>query len=110
VAMQSDERPLRELTDLAEQTIKPRFESVPGVGGVNVNGGATRQIRVQLNADALVAYGVSPTQVSQALARENQETPAGRVFRGEIERLVRVTGRITDPMAFHDVVVSVRNG
>ena len=110
VAMQSDERPIRELTDLAEQTIKPRFESVPGVGGVNVNGGATRQIRVQLNADALVAYGISPAQVSQALSRENQETPAGRVFRGETERLVRVTGRIRDPMAFHDVVVTVRNG
>jgi len=91
VAMQSDERPIRDLTDLAEQTIKPRFESVPGVGGVNVNGGTTRQIRVQLNAEALIAYGISPLQVSQALARENQETPAGRVFRGETERLVRVT-------------------
>ena len=110
VSMRSDERPIRELTDLAEQTIKPRFESVPGVGGVNVNGGSTRQIRVQLNAEALVAYGISPAQVSQALARENQETPAGRVFRGETERLVRVTGKIRDPMAFRDVVVTVRNG
>ena len=110
VAMQSSERPLRDLTDLAEQTIKPRFESVPGVGGVNVNGGTTRQIRVQLHADALVAYGISPAQVSQALARENTETPAGRVFRGETERLVRVTGRIRDPMAFADVVITVRNG
>jgi len=110
VSMRSDERPLRELTDLAEQTIKPRFESVPGVGGVNVNGGATRQIRVQLNAEALVAYGISPAQVSQALARENSETPAGRVFRGETERMVRVTGKIRDPMAFMDVVVAVRNG
>ena len=110
VALQSSERPIRELTDLAEQTIKPRFESVPGVGGVNVNGGATRQIRVQLNSEALVAFGISPLQVSQALARENQETPAGRVFRGETERLVRVTGRIRDPMAFADVVVVVRDG
>jgi HAE1 family hydrophobic/amphiphilic exporter-1 len=110
VAMTSDERPLRDLTDLAEQTIKPRFESVPGVGGVNVNGGTTRQIKVQLNADALVAYGISPVQVSQALARENTETPAGRVFRGETERMVRVTGKIRDPMAFADVVVAVRNG
>ena len=110
VALQSSERPIRELTDLAEQTIKPRFESVPGVGGVNVNGGATRQIRVQLNSEALVAFGISPLQVSQALARENQETPAGRVFRGETERLVRVTGRIRDPMAFADVVVTVRDG
>jgi HAE1 family hydrophobic/amphiphilic exporter-1 len=110
VAMTSSERPLRDLTDLAEQTIKPRFESVPGVGGVNVNGGTTRQIKVQLNADALVSYGISPAQVSQALARENTETPAGRVIRGESERMVRVTGRIRDPRAFADVVIAVRNG
>ncbi|MBL8958840.1 MAG: efflux RND transporter permease subunit, partial [Gemmatimonadetes bacterium] len=110
VAMTSSERPLRDLTDLAEQTIKPRFESVAGVGGVNVNGGTTRQIRVQLNADALVAYGISPAQVSQALARENTETPAGRVIRGESERMVRVTGKIRDPRAFADVVIAVRNG
>jgi HAE1 family hydrophobic/amphiphilic exporter-1 len=110
VAMTSDERPLRDLTDLAEQTIKPRFESVAGVGGVNVNGGATRQIKVQLDGDALVAYGISPAQVSTALARENTETPAGRVFRGDQERMVRVTGKIRDPMAFADVVVTVRNG
>ncbi len=110
VAMTSSERPLRDLTDLAEQTIKPRFESVPGVGGVNVNGGTTRQIRVQLDADALVAYGISPAQVSQALARENTETPAGRVIRGEMERMVRVTGKIRDPRAFADVVIAVRNG
>ena len=110
IAMQSDERPIRDLTDLAEQTIKPRFESVPGVGGVNVNGGTTRVIRVQLDADALVAYGISPSQVSAALARENLETPAGRVFRGETEHLVRVTGRIRDPMSFREVVVAVRNG
>ncbi|MGQ0648769.1 MAG: efflux RND transporter permease subunit [Gemmatimonadaceae bacterium] len=110
VSMTSDERPLRDLTDLAEQTIKPRFESVPGVGGVNVNGGTTRQIKVQLNADALVSYGISPALVSQSLARENTETPAGRVYRGETERLVRVTGKIRDPMAFADVVIAVRNG
>ncbi|MCC6316797.1 MAG: efflux RND transporter permease subunit [Gemmatimonadaceae bacterium] len=110
VALTSSERPLRDLTDLADQSLKPRFESVSGVGGVNVNGGTTRQIKVELDGDALVAYGISPMQVSQALARENTEVPAGRVFRGETERMVRVTGKIRDPMAFADVVVTVRNG
>jgi multidrug efflux pump subunit AcrB len=36
------------------------------------------------------------------------EVPAGRVFLPEQEKLVRVTGRIRDPMAFHDVVVTTR--
>ncbi|HEX4931817.1 MAG TPA: efflux RND transporter permease subunit, partial [Gemmatimonadaceae bacterium] len=54
--------------------------------------------------------GIGPSQVSEALARENQEVPAGRVRRGDTENLVRVTGRVRDPRAFADVVVDVRNG
>jgi hydrophobic/amphiphilic exporter-1 (mainly G- bacteria), HAE1 family len=110
VAMQSDERPIRELTDLAEDIISTRFEAVAGVGGVNVVGGASRQIKVQLDPDAMRSYAISPAQVVAALQRENREVPAGRIERGEMERLVRITGRIADPKSFADVVVEVRNG
>ena len=75
-----------------------------------MNGGTPREIRVLLNPEALNAYQVSPQQVSQALARENMEVPAGRIYLPEQEKLVRVTGRIRDPMAFHDVVVATRQG
>jgi HAE1 family hydrophobic/amphiphilic exporter-1 len=110
IAVQSGERSLRELTDLAEEVIATRFEAIAGVGGVNLIGGNRRQIRVQLDPDAMRAYGVSPAQVTAALQRENQEVPAGRVQRGNSEQLVRVTGRIVDPRAFADIAVAVRNG
>ncbi|MBV9775086.1 MAG: efflux RND transporter permease subunit, partial [Gemmatimonadetes bacterium] len=110
VAIQSTDRSIRDLTDLADQTISTRIEAVSGVGGVNVIGGAARQIRVELRPDAMRAYGISPAQVSAALQRENQEVPAGRVERGETEQLVRITGRIEDPREFGGIVVAVRNG
>ena len=109
IALQSSERSLRELTDLADQVVSTRIEAIPGVGGVNVVGGAARQIRVELDPAALRAYGITPPQVAAALQRENQEVPAGRVERGAEERLVRVTGRVVDPMSFRDVVVAVRD-
>jgi hydrophobic/amphiphilic exporter-1 (mainly G- bacteria), HAE1 family len=108
ISVQSSERSIRDLTDLAEQVIAIGIESIPGVGGVNVVGGTSRQIRVELNPDALRAYEISPTQVTQALARENQEVPAGRVYRGDVEKLVRITGRIISPRAFSDIVVATR--
>ncbi|MCE2942174.1 MAG: efflux RND transporter permease subunit [Gemmatimonadota bacterium] len=110
VAMQSGERPLRELTSLADEVVAPRLQSVPGVGGVNLVGGAKREIRVQLDPGALRAYGLAPDQVGTALDRENREVPAGRVERGQVEKLVRVSGRIDEPLAFADIVVAVRNG
>ena len=110
IAIQSNERGIRELTDLADEVIQPRIEAIPGVGGVNIVGGNARQIRVQLDPDAMRAYGVTPAQVGAALQRENQEVPAGRVQRGATEQLVRVTGRVREPRAFADVAVTVRNG
>ncbi|HEX8360843.1 MAG TPA: efflux RND transporter permease subunit [Longimicrobium sp.] len=110
IAVQSADRPMRELTDLADEVISTRLEAIPGVGGVNLVGGTDRQIRVQLDPAAMRSYGVSPPQVVQALQRENQEVPAGRVRRGDQERLVRITGRVEDPRAFRDISVAVRNG
>jgi HAE1 family hydrophobic/amphiphilic exporter-1 len=110
IAMQSRERHIRELTDLADEVISTRIESVTGVGEVNIIGGNARQIQVQLDPIAMRAYGVAPAEVSQALQRENQEVPAGRVERGETQRLVRVTGRIKEPAAFGDIVVANRQG
>jgi HAE1 family hydrophobic/amphiphilic exporter-1 len=109
IAVQSTERPLREITDLADETIVTRLQAVQGVGAVNRTGGSERVIRVQLDPTALSAYRVSPQQVMQALQRENQEVPAGRIDQGATERLVRVTGRVVEPRQFANIVVAVRN-
>ncbi len=109
IAVQSTERPLREITDMADETIVTRLQAVPGVGAVNRTGGSERVIRVQLDPAALSAYRVSPQQVMQSLQRENQEVPAGRVDYGATERLVRVTGRVIEPKHFANIVVAVRN-
>lgn len=110
VAVSSNERSLRELTDLGDQVIRPRFEAVNGVGGVQINGAATREIHVEVEPASLRAYGLTPDQVAAALQRENQEVPAGRIRQGDAERAIRITGRVTDPMAFADVIVAVRAG
>ncbi|MBB4637285.1 efflux RND transporter permease subunit [Longimicrobium terrae] len=110
IAVQSSGRSMRELTDLADQVISTRLEALSGVGGVNLVGGTERQIRVQLDPASMRSYGIAPPQVAQALQRENQEVPAGRVRRGDQERLVRITGRVEDPKTFQDVTVAVRNG
>ena len=110
IALQSSERSVREITDLATEVVQVRIEANEGVGGVNIVGGNARQIRVQVDPVALRAYGLSPAQLTAALQRENQEVPAGRIERGETERLVRVTGRIVDPASFADIPIAVRNG
>ena len=110
VAMQSADRPMRELTSLADEVVSPRLQAIPGVGGINVAGGETRQIRIELDPAAMRSYGIGPPQVIAALSRENQEVPAGRVQQGPTEQLIRVTGRIVNPSAFANIAIAVRGG
>ena len=56
------------------------------------------------------ALGVSATNITDALRKQNQEVPAGRVERGNREELVRVVGRITDAAQFAEVIVANRDG
>jgi hydrophobic/amphiphilic exporter-1 (mainly G- bacteria), HAE1 family len=101
---------LRDLTTLAEETVSKRLENIPGVGNVAVEGGVRREIHALLLPDRMNALGVPPDMVVAALQRENADVPAGRVDRGAREELVRIKGRIEDPVRFADVVVAMRNG
>jgi HAE1 family hydrophobic/amphiphilic exporter-1 len=110
LALSSGTLTVPELTTLADETIRRRLESVSGVGQVQIAGGLEREIRVNLLPERMQAVGISAQDVMGALGRQNLEVPAGRVERGTGEQLVRVTGRITDPAQFNDIIVATRGG
>ena len=110
LALSSDVTPLPQLTSLADEDLRRALETVRGVGEVRLAGGLEREIRVFLQPDRLQASGVSVGEIISALQAQNLEAPAGRLERGATETLVRVTGRITDPAQFNDIVVANRNG
>jgi HAE1 family hydrophobic/amphiphilic exporter-1 len=110
LALSNPKVPLVRLTALADETIRRRLESVPGVGEVRLSGGLKREVRVYLQPARMEALGVTVPQISAALQRQNMEVPAGRVEQGAGEQLVRVTGRIVDPHQFDDVIIATRAG
>ncbi|MEP6925080.1 MAG: efflux RND transporter permease subunit [Pyrinomonadaceae bacterium] len=101
---------IREVTDIADNQIKERIESVSGVGQVSMVGGRERQINIWLDPDKMRAYNVSATEVASAVRQQNQEAPGGRVDEGARELQVRTLGKIQDPTQFNDVVVATRAG
>ena len=110
MALSSDRLSPPALTRLADEDIRRRIESVSGVGQVQISGGLEREIRVFLEPQAMQALGVSAGEIMAALGQQNMEVPAGRLERGAREQLVRVTGRITDPGQFADIIVANRGG
>lgn len=106
----SGDRPVRELTELAERVAKVTLERAEGVGEVEVFGGLTRTVNVWVDADRLAAYGLSVIDVRNAIARQNATIPGGNVTGALQERTLRTVGRVLDPRGFDDLVVATRDG
>ena len=110
LALRSDARSLRELTNLADETIRKALEGVEGVGQVTLVGAEKRAITVELDPEKLAARAVSIQHIMATLGAENMEVPAGRLEQGPNENLVRVAGRLRGPADFDRLVVDVRDG
>jgi HAE1 family hydrophobic/amphiphilic exporter-1 len=104
------DRSIRELTELADKTVRVQLERVGGVGEVRVVGGLERAINIWVDADRLAAYQIPIVTVSQALDRENADVPGGNVDTGREELVLRTLGRYVDPKSFEDLVVANING
>src|SRR5258705_5551170 len=106
----SADRSLRELTELADKTVRVQLERVSGVGEVRVVGGLDRAINIWIDAERLAAYQIPVTAVRSALTRQNADVPGGNVNTGREELVLRTLGRYTDPRAFEDLVIANVNG
>ncbi|HEX6648229.1 MAG TPA: efflux RND transporter permease subunit [Pyrinomonadaceae bacterium] len=109
IALSAD-RSLRELTELADKTVRVQLERIGGVGEVRVVGGLDRAINVWIDAERLAAYQIPISQIRQALQRQNADVPGGNVTTGKEELTLRTLGRFTDPRQFNDLVIANVNG
>lgn len=85
-------RSSRDLRDLADNVVKDRLGQVPGVASIFITGGDVREVQVALNRDRLDAYGLTLSEVAQALRVQNLNVPSGRVTEGNRDYAVRVVG------------------
>jgi HAE1 family hydrophobic/amphiphilic exporter-1 len=107
----SGKRDFREVTEIARKRVKEDLETLPGVGAVILVGGRQRAINVIIDPDKLLKYeNLSIEDVRQALLRENQEQPGGRVDRGPNEIVLRTMGRVEKPQDFAKLIVANRAG
>jgi len=102
-------RPPYELRDLAENVIKDRLSSVPGVAAVAVAGGQKREIQVAIDKQRLNAYGLSINAIVRALQAANLNVPAGRITEGERDYSVRLIGEFTSVDELRNLEIYLQN-
>ncbi|HEY7058501.1 MAG TPA: efflux RND transporter permease subunit, partial [Vicinamibacterales bacterium] len=101
---------LRTLTELTDKQIARAVQTVNGVGEVTLGGGRAREIHIVVDIEKLNSYGLSMSQVRDAVVEENVEIPGGTVEQGKGQLLLRTLGRVDASEDFNNVVIATKNG
>ncbi len=58
------------------------MENIPGVGSVDLVGGAEKEVQIEVDASKLRAYNISIQDVIMNVGAQNVEIPGGNVTEG----------------------------
>ncbi|MNH96401.1 Swarming motility protein SwrC [compost metagenome] len=83
-----------ELDKRFEDTIKPGLQSINGIDHIDVIGARDTSLDIELDADALEVYGLSPGQISNAISSAAATSPIGSVKLNGNDKMTRVTGSL----------------
>ena len=98
------------LRTIQDWVVRPQIRSVKGIAGVDSIGGYEKQFVVQPDPSRLAAYGVSFTELAEALERANISVGANFIQRGGEAFLVRSDARIRHIDEIGRTVIANRNG
>ncbi len=94
-----------QLTDYAERFVVDRLSTIDGVARVRVGGGLRYAMRIWLDREALAARGLTVSDVSDALRRENVELPAGRLEGTQRDFTLRISRSYLEESDFRELVI-----
>lgn len=104
------QRPIGELFDLADLTLRDRLSQIPGMATVDVIGGKRREIQIQVDVNRLASYGLTILDVLGAIGRENLDLPSGHITQSRIEYTIRFEGEFEHVKDIELVDIPIGNG
>ena len=105
VSLVSDKLDPMEVSELANNHVKERLQTIPGVSEVAIWGEKRPTVRLWIDPVRMQALGVSGAEMSAALSKGNLELPSGSIEGSETTLSIRTLGRILDPQAFENIAV-----
>lgn len=105
VPIQSSTRSIMELSDYAENVIREKIQTIPGVSAVNVFGSKLPAMRLWMDPAKMNAYNLTAQDVLSALSRENVELPGGKLRGDATEMTVKTFGRLQTEEDFNNMII-----
>jgi HAE1 family hydrophobic/amphiphilic exporter-1 len=104
------DKPIRDITELADKLVRRQIENAQGVGQVTIIGGRKRQVNIWLDPLKMRAVGITATEVQRAIAMQNTQIPGGSVETGPRDLTLRIRGRVGKVEEFNQLIVRELDG
>ncbi|OZB42736.1 MAG: CusA/CzcA family heavy metal efflux RND transporter [Alishewanella sp. 34-51-39] len=92
------------LRTLQDWVVRPQLRNLKGVTEVNTIGGYERQFQITPDPAKLLAYGLTMSDLLDAVARNNANVGAGYIERFGEQYLIRVPGQVADIEGLRQIV------
>ncbi len=109
-AVESERMQPDELSWFVDRTVSKAMYGIKGIATVKRVGGIEREIRVDLDPQALNAFGITAGQVSSQLARIQVERPGGQMEWAGERQVVRTVGTVADADALRAYSIGLPDG
>ena len=110
LAVTSKTLPLTELEDMSETRLAQKISQLSGVGLVSVSGGQRPAVRLQLNPQALAAYGLAIDDIRTIIANQNVNTPKGNFDGPTQASTINANDQLNSAEQYRNLIVAYRNG
>ena len=105
MTVQSDTKNVLELSDYAENVIAERVQTIPGVSGVQIWGQKRYSMRIWMDPIKLNSYGLTVSDVRNALDNQNVELPSGKLTGNNTELMVKTLGNLSSEKEFNNIII-----
>jgi len=110
LALTSKTLPLTQVEDLADSRLAQKISQISGVGLVSISGGQRPAVRIQVNTQALSAYGMTIENLRTAIANANSNEAKGQ-FDGPTQAVtIDANDQLSDVTGYLNVIVAYKNG
>jgi hydrophobe/amphiphile efflux-1 (HAE1) family protein len=110
LAMHSDQAPITEVDNYAENLVEQQISQLPGVGQVLVGGQQTPAIRVQIDPERLASMGLSLEDVRNVLTNVTVDDPKGSIDGPHQSYTIYANDQLTTAEPYNNVIIAYRNG
>ncbi len=93
-----------------EEYVVPKIDRIEGVAQVDVSGGASQYISVELDAELMSQYGLTMSSLAQSISIADFSMPAGSISQGDINLTMRGGASYTTAQDLMDLPISLRTG